>query len=112
MEKLISSANLRRSQSALPKYPAVKRDLAFTLVRELAAADIEAVIKKAGKPHLRVVELFDVYEGKQVQEGKKSMAYNLSFRSHDKTLTDDEVNQAMTQIIDLLAKTYQADIRS
>lgn len=112
LEKMSEAANLRRSQKALPKFPAVKRDLAFTLDREIAAADIEASIMKAGKPNLLRAELFDIYQGKQVEEGKRSMAYSLVFRSQERTLTDEEVGLAMEKIIATLAETHQADIRA
>lgn len=112
LQKMSDAANLRRSQKALPKYPAVKRDLAFTLDRDIAAADIEASILKAGKPNLLRAELFDVYQGQQVEAGKKSMAYSLIFRSRERTLTDEEVALAMEKIITTLAETHRADIRA
>lgn len=111
LRDLFTAAQLKRSQRALPKFPAVKRDIAFTLDKALAAADIEAGIMQAGMPNLRKAELFDIYQGKQVEAGKKSMAYRLSFRSQEKTLTDTEVNESMQKIVQALAEKYKADIR-
>lgn len=112
LDLLLPMANLKRSQKPFAKFPPMNRDLAFTLKKEHSAASVEQVIRKKAKPHLDSLELFDLYEGKQIEDGYKSMAYRLRFRSLDKTLTDDEVNQAMEAVVESLAKQLEAKVRS
>ncbi len=83
----------------LPKFPAVNRDISLIVPKDVLSSHIESVIKKRGKELLESVELFDVYEGEQVDEGKKSLAYTMRFRSIDRTLTDDEVGVIWDDII-------------
>ncbi len=89
---------------ALPRFPSMNRDLALIVDRDTTAADIEACIRRAGKKMLCEVNLFDVYQGKQIEEGKKSMAYSLVFRAEDRTLTDGEVNTAVERILKALTE--------
>ncbi|MBO4954363.1 MAG: phenylalanine--tRNA ligase subunit beta [Clostridia bacterium] len=89
---------------ALPRFPSMNRDLALIVDRDTTAADIEACIRRAGKKMLCDVQLFDVYQGKQIEEGKKSMAYSLVFRAEDRTLTDAEVNTAVERILKALSE--------
>ena len=70
----------------LPKYPAVTRDIAMLVDKTVPVADIENVIKKASGKMLESLQLFDVYEGKQIPEGKKSVAYSAIYRSADRSL--------------------------
>lgn len=88
----------------LPKYPAVARDLALVCKADTYSGTIEEKIKKLGKPLLESIKVFDVYTGSQVEEGYKSIAYSLSLRNPDHTLTDEEIEQAMTKIISGLEK--------
>ena len=82
----------------LPKYPAVERDLALICDQELPAASLEEAIRKGGGIILEKVTLFDVYQGAQIEAGKKSVAYSLLFRSADGTLTDKEIDTALAGI--------------
>ena len=66
--------------------------------------EVEEIIRKAGGKHLETLRLFDLYQGEQVKEGCKSMAYNLTFRAEDRTLTDKEVDQWIEKIIKALEK--------
>ncbi|MBE7048392.1 MAG: phenylalanine--tRNA ligase subunit beta [Ruminococcaceae bacterium] len=95
----------------LPKYPSVNRDLAILVDDKVPAADIEAIIRKKAKNLFAGLRLFDVYKGKQVPEGKKSMAYSLTLQSMDKTLTDAEVTQTVTDILAALEKDAGAVLR-
>jgi len=72
---------------------------------------IKKVIEEFGKPILESVELFDVYRGKQVEEGKKSVAFNLVYRDKEKTLTDDEVSKVHQSVLDALKEKLQAVLR-
>ena len=95
----------------LPKYPAITRDIAMVVSDEINVRQIEDVFRKTRSNILESYELFDVYKGKQVGEGLKSVAYSLSFRAADKTLTDDEVNTVMENIISELEKKLNAKLR-
>ena len=97
---------------ALPKYPATSRDLAMLVDVDVNAADIEKAMTKAAGQNLTQITLFDVYTGKQVEEGKKSLAFSLTFQSNDKTLTDAEVNTAIEKIVAKLQKDFDADLRA
>ena len=88
----------------IPKFPASARDLAILVPEELSDADVEAIITKRGGKHLESLTLFDLYQGKQVPEGYKSMAYSLAFRTPDRTLTDSDVDTWIKKIVDDLEK--------
>ncbi len=76
---------------ALPRFPAVQRDLALLCDAQLPVAEIETVIRKAGGKLLEEVKLFDVYQGAQIEAGKKSVAFSLAFRSNEGTLSDEQI---------------------
>lgn len=96
---------------ALPKYPATSRDLAMLVDVNVNAADIEKAMTKAAGQNLTQITLFDVYTGKQVEEGKKSLAFSLTFQSNDKTLTDAEIDPAIEKIVAKLQKDFNANLR-
>ncbi|MGI6264896.1 MAG: phenylalanine--tRNA ligase subunit beta [Acutalibacteraceae bacterium] len=82
----------------LPKFPAVERDIALLCDEELPVAEIESAIRLGGGKILEKVALFDVYQGKQIERGKKSVAFNLFFRSADGTLTDEQIEAVLQKI--------------
>ena len=108
---LYDIANPVKKFSEIPKYPAVSRDLSLLMKKESLAGEVEAVINKCGGKLLENLELFDIYEGDRIEEGHKSLAYSLSFRAKDHTLTDDEINPIMEKIIAKL-KEIGIDLRS
>ncbi len=111
IEPLVRATSLKPEYKQLPKFPAVSRDIAMLVDDEVLVKQIEKVItSKAGKI-LEEVKLFDVYKGKQVPEGKKSIAYNITFRASDRTLTDEEVSKAMSGIIKELSDKLGAQLR-
>ncbi len=95
----------------LPKFPATTRDLALLCDDELPVQSIEKAIRAGAGNLLEQVELFDIYKGKQIPDGKKSIAYNITMRSADRTLTDEDIEKAMTKILKKLAE-IGASIRS
>jgi phenylalanyl-tRNA synthetase beta chain len=97
--------------TAIPAFPDAKRDLAFMITERTSAADIEKAVRVASKL-LMDYDLFDVYRGKGVEEGQKSMAVHLTFRSPDKTLQAKEVDEQMDRIRHVLEKTFGAIMRS
>lgn len=92
----------------LPKYPSTSRDIALLVDEDMAVGKIEEVIRKHGKKILENVKLFDVYRGKQVEEGKKSVAFTLTYRDKDKTLTDDEVAAVHNDVLNALKDKLNA----
>lgn len=93
------------------KYPSIVKDVAFVVPREVSSSEIELTIKKAGGRLLNSISVFDVYEGERVQEGMKSIAYNLLFMANDRTLTDEEVMQIFNTIIDKVVSVHDAQLR-
>ena len=88
----------------IAKFPGSTRDLALVCDKSVLAGDVEKVLKKCGGALLESVTLFDVYEGEQLGEGKKSLAYSLMFRAKDRTLADAEVNEIIDKILKVLAE--------
>jgi phenylalanyl-tRNA synthetase beta chain len=97
--------------NALSPFPAVHEDIALIVSKDTAAADVEARIRHAGGYLLKDVALFDVYEGRQIPAGKKSLAYHLSFQSPRKTLTDKEVHKQRQRILKQLGSQLGARLR-
>jgi phenylalanyl-tRNA synthetase beta chain len=108
---LASLASEAKFYRPIPEFPRVKRDLAFVLGRRTEYAEVVAKMRDAD-PLLKEVELFDVYEGKGVPEGKKSMAYHLEFGADDRTLKAEEVDRVMETLRARLKDAFGAEIRS
>ena len=97
--KLMECATFDRKYTGIAKYPAVSRDLSMVVPKHVLAGDIEKILEQRGGKILENYQLFDIYEGTQIQEGYKSMAYTVVFRSKDKTLTEEEISSAMKKIL-------------
>ncbi|MBD2577169.1 phenylalanine--tRNA ligase subunit beta [Oscillatoria sp. FACHB-1406] len=93
-------------------YPAVKRDLAFFAAKNIAVAQLEATMQKAGGELLDAVELFDVYEGENVPAGERSLAFSLAYRSRDRNLTEAEIEPAHQKVRQALEEQFGATLRS
>jgi len=111
IDKLMANLGGVAQYKALPKFPAVSRDIAMVIDDNILVSEIEAVIKQRGGKILEDITLFDVYKGKQVQEGMKSVAYSITFRAEDRTLTDDDVSKSMRKIVDGLKTNLNAQLR-
>jgi len=96
----------------IPQFPAVARDLAFTLAAAVPASDVETAIRSIAPPILSMVRLFDVYEGEGVEPGQRSLAWHLVFRAPDRTLTDREVDDAVAAILRRLEEDLDVRIRA
>lgn len=96
-------ATFDRRFEGIARFPAVSRDLSMVVPKTIEAASIEKMILQRGGKILESLELFDVYEGEQVQEGCKSMAWSLSFRSKERTLEEADVSSAMKKILNGLS---------
>ena len=108
---LIEGMDKNIKYHSLPKFPAVTRDLAMLVDTTVPVADIEAVIKKSSGKLLEDVQLFDVYEGSQIPEGKKSVAYSAVFRAPDRSLTGEEVQEVFDKILKNLQSELNAQLR-
>jgi phenylalanyl-tRNA synthetase beta chain len=95
----------------LPKYPEVRRDLALLVNNEVKYADLKTAAQKSEKKILRDISLFDVYEGKNLDSGKKSYALSFILRDDEKTLKDEHVDKVMNKILSSFKAQFQAELR-
>lgn len=95
----------------LPRHPAVQRDIALVIPRTLPAAEVEGVIRAEGGPLLRAVALFDLYRGPGVEPDARSLAWRLTFRSDDRTLTDAEVSEMHARVIEAVRRRFGVEVR-
>ena len=111
LDRLIEFSSREIQYSKPPKYPSTSRDIAMVVSESTPVAEIEKVIKEAGTEILRSVKLFDIYRGIQVGAGKKSVAYSLTYRHDDRTLTDVETEEAHAKVVEALKNNLGASIR-
>ncbi|SHE32740.1 phenylalanine--tRNA ligase subunit beta [Desulforamulus putei] len=110
--KVLAQVNRPVKQyQGLPKFPMVERDLAVLVKQDVPAAEMLSIIKKAGGNLLKKVDIFDVYQGSQVPEGYKSVAFSMKFQAPDRTLTDEEINDKMQRITNSLTAQTGAVLR-
>jgi phenylalanyl-tRNA synthetase beta chain len=111
LDQLLARRNPSKSFKALPQFPGIRRDIAM-LVPETTTHDAVLNSVKQAKPqNLEGVELFDVFRGKNIPAGQKSMAYAFTYRSAEKTLTDAEVNTAHEKVVEQFKRALQATVR-
>ena len=96
---------------ALPRFPAVTRDISVTCASSIPVAMLQACIRKAGGELLRECSLFDVYTGAPIPEGQKSVSFSLKMRADDQTLTDDHAEEIVNAVLEALKNAYQAVMR-
>ena len=111
LDALFQLIDKERYYQPIPKYPASTRDLAVLCDENIYVLQLETSIRKAAKKALEKLELFDVYRGAQVAEGKKSVAFSLTFRASDRPLTDEEITKAMDKVQKTCAEKFNAVIR-
>jgi phenylalanyl-tRNA synthetase beta chain len=111
LDPLLAVEEGERTFRELPKFPAVVRDVALVVEEGVQHGDVVVAITKNPNTILERVELFDIYRGSSIPTGKKSMAYSLTFRAPDRTLTDTEVNGAHEQLKRSLLQTLKCEIR-
>ncbi len=111
IEKIRDKSSLVRIYEPLIKYPAVKRDLAIIVDKNIDSGMIEKIFRDNSNNLLKNVELFDIYTGNQIDEGKKSMAYKLIFQSKDKTLVDEDINTVIDGMLKDLNEKLGAYLR-
>lgn len=103
LPSVLEYATFDRKYEGIARFPAVSRDLSMVVPKDIQAAQIEHMILQRGGKILESLKLFDIYEGDQIQQGYKSMAYSVVFRSKEKTLEEQEVAAAMKKILNGLS---------
>jgi len=108
---IMKNVNLDVKYKQLPKFPAATRDIAMLVDITVPVADIENIILSSGGKLLESVNLFDVYVGEQIPEGKKSVAYSVVFRASDRSLSTEEVNEVFDKVLKNLESGINAQLR-
>jgi phenylalanyl-tRNA synthetase beta chain len=111
LEHIFSSVPTEKIFSPLPRYPYVERDISLIVDEDISVSDAEKVISGLHVKFIETFKLFDVYTGKPIPKGKKSLAFSLRYRAGDRTLTDEEVNKIHADIIKRLEDTLKAQLR-
>ncbi len=111
LDQLLARRNPAKSLKALPQFPAIRRDVAMLVPEATSHATVLQVVKQAKPAHLENVELFDIFRGKNIPEGQKSLAYAFIYRSPEKTLTDAEVNAAHAKVLEAFKTQLRATVR-
>ena len=112
IDTVFENLNLTKSYNPLPKYPSTSRDIALIVKDEVFVKQIEDIIKANGEDLVESYKLFDVYKGAQIEEGHKSIAYSITYRSKDKTLIDEDVAKVHEKILSELSEKLNANLRS
>lgn len=110
--KIVELSNDDVKYKPLPKYPSSSRDLAILLDEAVMMSEVKKIAEEKSNELLESFEVFDIYTGDQIDEGKKSIAFKLVFRSYEKTLKDEEVNAIVKEIVDALSSELGAVLRS
>jgi phenylalanyl-tRNA synthetase beta chain len=111
LDDLMARGNPAKSFKALPQFPASRRDVAMIVPENTTHDAVLLAIKQAKPANLELVELFDVFRGKNVPEGQKSLAYAFTYRGADKTLTDAEINVSHAKVLEALKSQLKATLR-
>ncbi len=109
--KFLGKSDMEKHYSPLPKFPSSERDIALVVDEDVPAGQLQDCITSNGGDILEEVKMFDVYRGPQVGFGKKSLAFNLKYRSKDKTLTDEEVQAVHSVVLEQLKDKFNATLR-
>ncbi len=111
VDLLYSAVSRQIKYQPLPKFPAAKRDIAFEIDEKITHSEIISVIKENAGQYLASAELFDIYQGDQIADGKKSMAYALEFRAEDRTLVEEDISKNFNDILGALESNLGAELR-
>ena len=111
LSELLQRRNSGKGFKPLPHHPAIRRDVALVLSEATTHDAVMEVVRRSKPANLESVELFDIFRGKNVSAGQKSMAYAFTYRATDRTLTDQEVNSAQERVVAELKQKLQATVR-
>lgn len=112
LEEVFTAYAKQLAYHSIPKYPSITRDIAFIMDKEVQAGAVLNYIESVGAPLVKQVRIFDVYEGENLPEGKKSVAYSLLFQDPEKTLKDDEVEERYKEIVEKVNGQFNTYVRS
>ncbi|MFH1406406.1 MAG: phenylalanine--tRNA ligase subunit beta [Candidatus Omnitrophota bacterium] len=112
VDEILKFAKTKKAYTAPPKYPCVVRDISMFILDDVPAADIEGIIKRTGGEVIKRIKIFDCYKGTDTPKGEKSLAFSLEYQRPDRTLTDEEVNNIHSKIIQALKEKLNPQIRS
>jgi phenylalanyl-tRNA synthetase beta chain len=112
LEQLFADVPESRVYEDVITYPAVRQDLAFVVPEDVAAGDVLQAVRAAAGPELREIRVFDVYRGPQVEEGRKSLAFAVSFQAPDRTLSDEDAAVIRGRIASALQEQFGAELRT
>ena len=110
-ETLKNAFNKNVKYETISKFPSIERDLAVTVNKAVLWGDIYKAVKESGGKYLNGIKLFDIYEGDQIEAGKKSVAFNLTFVSNEKTLPSEDVDKFVADILSSLKEKTGAELR-
>ena len=111
LQKLIALPKNAETYVPVSKYPEVTRDIALLVPNEITNDQIVESIKQNGGRFLADIKLFDLYQGEKIDDGFKSLAYTLVYRSSEGTLSDDEINQAFDKVVKKLQEELEVTVR-
>ncbi len=109
MEKLMNNASKAKKYQSIPRFPSITRDIALVIDEQVSYQQVQDIIQ--GSPLVNKATLFDIYNGEQIPEGKKSFAIRIVYQSPDRTLTDEEVNKPHQKLLDRLHRELGASLR-
>ncbi len=112
LDQLLARSNAAKSFKPQPQFPSSRRDVAMLVAETTTHDAVLQVVRQAKPANLDAIELFDVFRGKHVPEGQKSLAYAFTYRATDRTLKDDEVNAAQAKLVEALRQQLGAVMRS
>ena len=99
------------SFTPLPTYPAAPRDIAVVVAEEVRVKELITVVRKAATELAEAVTIFDLYQGKQIPEGKKSVGIAITYRSSQRSLSGDEIDKLQSAVTNRLKETFEAEVR-
>jgi phenylalanyl-tRNA synthetase beta chain len=112
LDLLIGKRNPAKSFKTLPQFPSSRRDVAMLVPESVTHESVLQTVKQSKAPNLESVELFDIFRGKGIPDGQKSLAYAFTYRAADKTLTDTDVNSAHEKVLSSLKTQLKAELRA
>jgi len=111
VSRLFAQATVESTFHEIPRFPAVVLDLAMIIDEDVSWGSLEHLVRRTGAPLLKRVHVFDLYRGEGVPEGKKSLAFNLTYQAADRTLTDNEIDRIQKRIIKRAERELGAQLR-
>jgi phenylalanyl-tRNA synthetase beta chain len=111
LEPLFVGSRKERVFNPIPRYPYVERDLSFIVEEKVSSHMIKQLISRSGHDIIASVILFDLYRGESIPQGRQSMAFRIRYQSEDRTLTDEEVQQVHSSVVETLIREVGAAMR-